>query len=38
MAASPDGTTTIEVDGSVVGVSAFTAQRILVAEVQPAAA
>ena len=28
---SPDGTTTIEVGGSVVGVSAFTAERILVA-------
>ena len=38
MAASPDGTTTIDVDGSIVGVSAFTAERILVAEVQPAAA
>lgn len=29
--ASPDGTTTIEVAGSAVGVSAFTAERILVA-------
>ncbi|MBT8240306.1 MAG: metal-dependent transcriptional regulator [Acidimicrobiia bacterium] len=38
MATSPDGTTTIDVDGSIVGVSAFTAERILVAEVQPAAA
>jgi DtxR family transcriptional regulator, Mn-dependent transcriptional regulator len=29
---SPDGTTTVEVDGQVVGISAFTAERILVAE------
>ncbi len=31
IASSPDGTTTIDVGGSVVGVSAFTAERILVA-------
>ena len=30
VATSPDGTTTIDVDGSIVGVSAFTAERILV--------
>lgn len=30
VASSPDGTTTIEVAGSIVGVSAFTAERILV--------
>lgn len=30
LAASPDGTTTVEIDGSVIGVSAFTAERILV--------
>ena len=30
VATSPDGTTTIEVGGSIVGVSAFTAERILV--------
>ena len=28
---SPDGTTTIEVEGSIVGVSSFTAERMLVA-------
>ncbi len=38
IASSPDGTTTIDVGGSVVGVSAFTAERILVAEAQPATA
>lgn len=31
VASSPDGTTTIDVGGSIVGVSAFTAERILVA-------
>lgn len=30
VASSPDGTTTVEVAGSIVGVSAFTAERILV--------
>ena len=30
LATSPDGTTTIDIDGSVVGLSAFTAERILV--------
>lgn len=30
LAASPDGTTTIDIAGSIVGVSAFTAERILV--------
>lgn len=30
VASSPDGTTTIDVEGSIVGVSAFTAERILV--------
>lgn len=29
---SPDGTTTVDVDGQVVGISAFTAERILVSE------
>jgi DtxR family Mn-dependent transcriptional regulator len=29
---SPDGTTTVEIEGQVVGISAFTAERILVAE------
>ena len=32
VATSPDGTTTIDVEGSIVGVSAFTAERILVVE------
>ncbi len=30
IAASPDGTTTVDVDGTIVGLSAFTAERILV--------
>ncbi len=30
LASSPDGTTTIDIEGSVVGLSAFTAERILV--------
>lgn len=30
VASSPDGTTTVEVDGTIVGLSAFTAERILV--------
>jgi DtxR family transcriptional regulator, Mn-dependent transcriptional regulator len=30
--ASPDGTTTVEIDGQIVGISAFTAERILVCE------
>lgn len=30
LATSPDGTTTIDIDGSVIGLSAFTAERILV--------
>jgi DtxR family Mn-dependent transcriptional regulator len=29
---SPDGTTTVEINGQVVGISAFTAERILVAQ------
>ncbi|MEZ5411857.1 MAG: metal-dependent transcriptional regulator [Acidimicrobiales bacterium] len=29
---SPDGTTTVEIEGQVVGISAFTAERILVAQ------
>ncbi len=32
LAISPDGTTTLEVDNRVVGISAFTAERILVAQ------
>ncbi|MGF1599374.1 MAG: metal-dependent transcriptional regulator [Acidimicrobiales bacterium] len=32
LAASPDGTTTVEIDGRVIGISAFTAERILVSE------
>ena len=31
LATSPDGTTTVDVDGTIVGLSAFTAERILVA-------
>lgn len=38
VASSPDGTTTIDVGGSVVGVSAFTAERMLVAVKDPALA
>jgi DtxR family Mn-dependent transcriptional regulator len=38
IALSPDGTTTIDVGGSVVGVSAFTAERMLVAVKDPALA
>lgn len=38
IASSPDGTTTIDVGGSIVGVSAFTAERILVAALDPAMA
>jgi len=34
VASSPDGTTTIDVGGAIVGVSAFTAERILVASVE----
>ena len=30
LATSPDGTTTVDVGGSVVGLSAFTAERVLV--------
>ncbi len=36
IAMSPDGTTTIEVGGSIVGVSAFTAERMLVAALDSA--
>jgi len=36
LAASPDGTTTLEVDDKVVGISAFTAERILVIQPSPA--
>lgn len=32
LTSSPDGTTTVEIDGQVVGISAFTAERILVTE------
>lgn len=38
IALSPDGTTTIDVGGSAVGVSAFTAERMLVAVKDPALA
>ncbi len=31
LATSPDGTTTVDVDGTIVGLSAFTAERVLVA-------
>jgi DtxR family Mn-dependent transcriptional regulator len=34
VASSPDGTTTIDVGGAIVGVSAFTAERILVASAE----
>ncbi len=36
IATSPDGTTTIDVDGQVIGISAFTAERILVQAPTPA--
>ena len=32
LAISPDGTTTVEVENKVVGISAFTAERIMVAQ------
>jgi len=38
VASSPDGTTTIDVSGSAVGVSSFTAERMLVAVKDPALA
>lgn len=34
VASSPDGTTTIDVGGAIVGISAFTAERILVASAE----
>ncbi len=36
VATSPDGTTTIDVSGAIIGISAFTAERILVAELSSA--
>lgn len=32
LTSSPDGTTTVEIDGDVVGISAFTAERIMVSK------